>query len=279
MRPVWRAAMAAVLLFAAGCPAAAQTPSRFSDWTAAIIAGDWRSTSGEPIQAFENARRDLTHAFVQVGFDPDHTVSHALVPEGAIDKPAALASVAEIARATRAGCFLYLTSHGDPSGIVFGPTGRLRPAELDAWLDVACGARPTVVVVSACYSGGFLPALRSVEEVVAGARRVAVFDGMVDHTNLGAAFRSAAALGVDAVLNIAESSGSRLRRRCSRSAKPGASMVSTRSGRRSVISTRARWLSSASLTSKPARRSAKAIISRIGCSSSTIRIWRTVALP
>ncbi|WP_218013705.1 MULTISPECIES: RNA methyltransferase [Georgenia] len=44
------------------------------------------------------------------------------------------------------------------------------------------------------------PALRPVEEVVAGARRVAVFDGMVDHTNLGAAFRSAAALGVDAVL-------------------------------------------------------------------------------
>ena len=31
-------------------------------------------------------------------------------------------------------------------------------------------------------------------------RRVAIFDGMVDHTNLGAAFRSAAALGVDAVL-------------------------------------------------------------------------------
>jgi len=44
------------------------------------------------------------------------------------------------------------------------------------------------------------PPLPSVAEVVAGARRVAVFDGMVDHTNLGAAFRSAAALGVDAVL-------------------------------------------------------------------------------
>ncbi|WP_413450265.1 RNA methyltransferase [Georgenia phoenicis] len=44
------------------------------------------------------------------------------------------------------------------------------------------------------------PPLRAVEEVVAGARRVAIFDGMVDHTNLGAAFRSAAALGVDAVL-------------------------------------------------------------------------------
>jgi tRNA G18 (ribose-2'-O)-methylase SpoU len=34
----------------------------------------------------------------------------------------------------------------------------------------------------------------------AGTRRVAVFEDIVDHANLGAAFRSAAALGVDAVL-------------------------------------------------------------------------------
>lgn len=33
-----------------------------------------------------------------------------------------------------------------------------------------------------------------------GARRVAVLENLVDHTNVGAAFRSAAALGVDAVL-------------------------------------------------------------------------------
>jgi len=39
-----------------------------------------------------------------------------------------------------------------------------------------------------------------VEDVLLGARRVVVFEDMVDHTNLGAAFRSAAALGVDAVL-------------------------------------------------------------------------------
>lgn len=44
------------------------------------------------------------------------------------------------------------------------------------------------------------PELRTVRDVVAGASRVAVFDGMVDHTNLGAAFRSAAALGVEAIL-------------------------------------------------------------------------------
>ncbi|WP_418277081.1 TrmH family RNA methyltransferase [Isoptericola jiangsuensis] len=34
----------------------------------------------------------------------------------------------------------------------------------------------------------------------AGARRVAVLEDLVDHTNIGAVFRSAAALGVDAVL-------------------------------------------------------------------------------
>jgi tRNA G18 (ribose-2'-O)-methylase SpoU len=37
-------------------------------------------------------------------------------------------------------------------------------------------------------------------ELLAGARRVAVFEDIVDHANIGAAFRNAAGLGVDAVL-------------------------------------------------------------------------------
>lgn len=44
------------------------------------------------------------------------------------------------------------------------------------------------------------PRPRSVEEVCRGARRVVVIDGVVDTTNIGAIFRSAAALGIDAVL-------------------------------------------------------------------------------
>jgi tRNA G18 (ribose-2'-O)-methylase SpoU len=42
--------------------------------------------------------------------------------------------------------------------------------------------------------------LPSVPEVLAGARTVVVLEDVVDHTNVGAIFRSAAALGVDAVL-------------------------------------------------------------------------------
>ena len=44
------------------------------------------------------------------------------------------------------------------------------------------------------------PTLPSVEEVTDGARRVAVLEGVTDSTNIGALFRSAAALGIDAVL-------------------------------------------------------------------------------
>lgn len=44
------------------------------------------------------------------------------------------------------------------------------------------------------------PPMRSAEDVCRGARRVAVLEGIVDPTNVGAMFRSAAALGMDAVL-------------------------------------------------------------------------------
>lgn len=44
------------------------------------------------------------------------------------------------------------------------------------------------------------PMPKSLGEVLDGARRVVVIDGVVDSTNIGAIFRSAAALGIDAVL-------------------------------------------------------------------------------
>jgi tRNA G18 (ribose-2'-O)-methylase SpoU len=44
------------------------------------------------------------------------------------------------------------------------------------------------------------PQLPTPQELLAGARRVAVLEDIVDHTNVGAIFRNCAALGVDAVL-------------------------------------------------------------------------------
>jgi tRNA G18 (ribose-2'-O)-methylase SpoU len=44
------------------------------------------------------------------------------------------------------------------------------------------------------------PVLPSVEDICQQARRIVVIDGVVDTTNIGAIFRSAAALGIDGVL-------------------------------------------------------------------------------
>lgn len=44
------------------------------------------------------------------------------------------------------------------------------------------------------------PPVRHVDEVLAGARTVAILEGVNDHENIGSIFRNAAGLGVDAVL-------------------------------------------------------------------------------
>ena len=59
------------------------------------------------------------------------------------------------------------------------------------------------------------PGERPLQEVCREARRVAVIDGVVDTTNIGAIFRSAAALGTDAVL-LTRSSCDPLNRRAIR---------------------------------------------------------------
>ena len=59
------------------------------------------------------------------------------------------------------------------------------------------------------------PHEKAVEEVCCDARRVVVIDGVVDTTNIGAIFRSAAALGIDAVL-LTRSSCDPLNRRAVR---------------------------------------------------------------
>lgn len=58
------------------------------------------------------------------------------------------------------------------------------------------------------------PALPSVEEVLKNARRVAVLEDVMNPTNLGAIFRSAAALGMDAVLLTPACSNPLYRRSC-----------------------------------------------------------------
>jgi len=54
--------------------------------------------------------------------------------------------------------------------------------------------------------------LKTIEEVCSGARRIAILENVMNPTNVGAIFRSAAALGMDAVLLTPASSNPLYRR-------------------------------------------------------------------
>jgi Peptidase C13 family len=70
------------------------------------------------------------------------------------------------------GCLFYFTSHGNQQGIVFGRSGQmLDPGTLNNMVTHWCGARPTVVIISACYSGVFAYPLSGPNRMVMTAAR------------------------------------------------------------------------------------------------------------
>jgi|JI10StandDraft_1071094.scaffolds.fasta_scaffold223617_3 hypothetical protein len=147
----------------------------FGNWAVGILAADWRDSQGKPIEAFENARVALTTAFESVGFKAENIAALSLRPNAtngrALASDIAFASIAAKAKTAQDGCLLYFTSHGSPDGMVLGREGLLPPARLNSLVDQWCGERPTVVVVSACYSGVFVPALSRANRMVLTAAR------------------------------------------------------------------------------------------------------------
>lgn len=165
------AALSALGLMVLGC--AAQAQSRFDGWASAVIAADWRDSDGRPIAAFDNAQRDLTTAFQRAGFDPDAMISVSLRPDVAnpVEAEDSLRRFAEAAVQAQRGCLFYVTSHGSPEGLVFGPEATLAPERLIPVLRRICGDRPTVIVLSACFSGVFVDGLKGPNRMVMTAAR------------------------------------------------------------------------------------------------------------
>lgn len=145
--------------------------SHFSDWSAAIIAADWKDSQGRPIDAFDNARRDLAQGFLNAGFRRENMVDVALSPRAESPRPSLVLEQigANTARHT-AGCLLYFTSHGSPEGMVFGG-GEITPERMNILVRSWCGSRPTVVIVSACYSGVFVGGLAGPNRMILTAAR------------------------------------------------------------------------------------------------------------
>ncbi|HEY3814088.1 MAG TPA: C13 family peptidase [Caulobacteraceae bacterium] len=150
----------------------------FANWAAVVIAGDWRGHDGGETQAFENTRRDVSAALVNAGFDPQNVLQYSLRPRKPGDDPKVFVTPHDVVmgfdalgKKATAGCLFYVSSHGSPDGAVFGPTAMLDPRTLKVILDGVCGERPTVVVVSACFSGVFVPVIAAPNRMVMTAAR------------------------------------------------------------------------------------------------------------
>ena len=68
------------------------------------------------------------------------------------------------------GCLIYFTSHGTPDGIVIDQR-ILEPEKLGIIVGNACGSKPSVIVMSACFSGQFVRTLRGDNRIVLTAAR------------------------------------------------------------------------------------------------------------
>jgi hypothetical protein len=151
--------------------------ANYSDWAVVVVAGDWHAHDGSPSEIFDNARRDVSAALARIGFNPSNIAQFSVRPNRypAIrplhsDATSIADKLWELSNRTHAGCFLYFSSHGSPSGLVLGES-ILTPVKLDGMVSDACEDRPTIMVISACFSGVFLRALEAPNRMILTAAR------------------------------------------------------------------------------------------------------------
>jgi hypothetical protein len=146
--------------------------SPFAKWAAVVVSGDWHAHDGSPSEIFDNARRDVTRDLVTLGFSPGNIEEFSARP--GTWPPATVHAIrgalTDLTWRARSGCLVYFSSHGSPDGIVLG-SSILEPYTLARMLNASCGDRPTVIVLSACFSGVFVPTLEAHNRMILTAAR------------------------------------------------------------------------------------------------------------
>ncbi|HEY5105183.1 MAG TPA: C13 family peptidase [Caulobacteraceae bacterium] len=158
-----------------GC---ARAQSRFSNWAAIIVAGDYHAAhTNNPTETFDNARRDVAHAFEKAGFSPANLIQFSVRPQRYLadaprktDPQGIFDDLRALTGRAPGGCLIYFTTHGSPQGIVLDDS-LATPRLLRTIVANSCGARPTVIILSACFSGVFIPALKGDNRMILTAAR------------------------------------------------------------------------------------------------------------
>jgi len=141
-----------VLVWLAAWPAGAS-----GNWQVVLAAGD----DAEPV--FDNATHEMSRRLAAAGVPSSniHRLSASAAElAGGVESATSehlLRRIADLPARPGDQCLVFLTSHGERgAGIWLARSDRaLSPDELARALSRGCGDAPTVVIVSACYSGGF----------------------------------------------------------------------------------------------------------------------------
>ena len=141
-------------------PSAIAGPSPFANWAAIVVSGDFHAAhTNNPTETFDNARRDVSAELIRKGFSAANLREFSVRPElypqqkvGKADLEPIYEGLRAVAQQATGGCLIYFSSHGAPSGVVLN--GQILPPKLlDQMVTEVCGKRPTVVIISACFSG------------------------------------------------------------------------------------------------------------------------------
>ncbi len=166
------AALAAVLWL--GCGPALSAGAKASGWQAVLVAGD----DAEPV--FDNAVAAVADWLADRGvpISDIHRLSASRTPRDSSVEPASagriLQRIASLRARPGAGCLVFITSHGQRGeGIWLADSEEfLPPASLAQALSTGCPAVPTVVILSACYSGAFtVGAMQAPNRIILSAAR------------------------------------------------------------------------------------------------------------
>ncbi|MBC87142.1 MAG: hypothetical protein CL677_08160, partial [Bdellovibrionaceae bacterium] len=157
------------------------------EWRALMIAGD------DSINNFDNGRKDLGSLFNEMGLLSSNQIhlssmrreQIAGVRAATLDNIAegfADLSVAHNTTRTQRACLAHMTSHGIRNGGFYLSMERrsaLTSQDLSTLVNEYCGDQPTVILISACFSGQFIT------EELKGPNRVIMTAAIHDRPSFG----------------------------------------------------------------------------------------------
>lgn len=154
--------------------------SAHAQWKSVFISGD------DSIPNFDNGRVTISEMLESFGLETQHqnhlTSEATLAFDGV--RVASLQNIASTFRDLNVDkqngrCFVFMTSHGIKNqGFYLSQSGLITPDQMATLVDYACGEVPTVILVSACYSGQFI-------ETLAGDNRVILTAAIKDRPSFG----------------------------------------------------------------------------------------------